>query len=267
MANELREVILVIPGYYSGKPMIAELYYNGNDHALFVRSRHQYLICDNLNPNIRDLLRQQRNVIIFECDSIREYQARVIHEDIDSLCEEGLKVNSRRFNLHRFPVNDGTFQTGERECIYCHKMVKPHYFGKTRKHNDPVAICPECIMNSAVFNDRDTLFPGLDTECMKKGGSEWLMSSTPPYFNNGETARIWGAHCGFLGSYLGRVDPGDLNMNFKEILSQSWDNEFNIFKDRKPEEAYELVEEELYSMHLFKCLKCHRPFCIFIKNQ
>ena len=41
--------------------------------------------------------------------------------------EEGLKVNSRRFNLHRFPVTDGTFQTGERECIYCHKMVKPHY--------------------------------------------------------------------------------------------------------------------------------------------
>lgn len=47
-------------------PHSPKIIYDGYDHALFVRSQHENIILDYVNPEVRDKLRKSQKVIIVE---------------------------------------------------------------------------------------------------------------------------------------------------------------------------------------------------------
>ena len=91
---------LQLPGYFKGEALIGELHYNGGEHGIFVRNKHQLLLCDYIHEGVRELLNNTCDIFISETDSKREYMGRIVHDDIDALVEEAFEFHDFRILYH-----------------------------------------------------------------------------------------------------------------------------------------------------------------------
>ena len=264
LTNDDGQIMLLLPGYFRGEPALAELLYNGHDHAILARNENQCVVCDELNPQIRELLSGSEYILVYETDSKRRYVATVVREDIDELAAEAIRLHDYEFTYHPFPVLDGTFQTGEARCDYCGSEAKIYFRGVTEKGRKKT-ICPRCIDDMAPdMDDGDGLFPGLEEACRAHSGT--LFGDTPPYLDHGKPGTLWAAHCGEPAVYLGRLDALDLIDELKQELLETWDHEFNRFKEDDPQDIFKEFIEGDMTAHLFRCAKCRKVLAVFYER-
>ena len=257
LTNEEEKLLLVLPGYFRGEPEDAMLFYNGGDHAIFSRNIHQFALCDEINPQIRELLFQSESILVYEEDSGCRYIARVMHEEIDELAEQALLLHAYHFPHHPYPVLDGTFRTDGARCDCCNQETRIYYRGITRKHL-PKTICPFCIDAMAPAREGDSLFP--DPEIPD------LLCDTPPYLDHGQPGSLWAMHCGEPGVYLGRLDPLNFGQELRDALRETWDHEQNLFREEDPQDLFKEFLEGDLTAHLFRCAKCRKLLAIFYER-
>ncbi|MCR5766915.1 MAG: CbrC family protein [Lachnospiraceae bacterium] len=261
LANDDDELLIQLPGYFKGEALEHKLLYNGGSDAILVRNKYQKIICDCVHPEVRPLLKKAEKVLIFETDMMREYFAEVVKEDIDQVCEEAVKIHDDGFPCHPFPVIDGTLDTGLEECSFCHKKVKVFY--RTRSKDKDYKVCRNCIKSGTAYNNGLDLNPELDSNCRAMDPFGQIFQKTPPIIDRGKPAKLWGAHCNELGVYLGMLEPEDIDEILEDELIETWDNEFNNYKDLDAESAFAKLKLEDCTCHMFRCIKCQKKFCIF----
>ncbi len=268
LTNDDNEVLLALPGYFKGEAKTAELHYQGNTHAILVRNEDQLILCDEIHPEVRDYVFNSEEILVFEIDAKREYMAKVVRDDIDAVAEEAYELHSSHFALHPFPVNDGTFEVGSAVCDICGESTKLFYRGRTdRDSKEKSTICPDCIKMGKHKILGLSLFPDMKEEYKELEGWEELEGSTPPFLVNGEVPDVWGAHCGALGVYLGKLYPEDLSEELVQSILETWDNEFNKYREADPEEVLKEFcssEEGKGSVRLFRCRECGKVFSVVV---
>ncbi len=264
LTNDDGQIMLLLPGYFRGEPALAELLYNGHNHAILARNNDQCVVCDELNPQLRELLFSSESILVYEVDSKRRYVAAVVRENIDEIATDAIRLHDYEFTYHPFPVLDGTFQTGETRCDYCGSEVKVWYRGVTERGLRKT-ICPCCIDDMAPDMDGgDGLFPGLEEACREHSGT--LFGDTPPYLDHGKPGTLWAAHCGEPAVYLGRLDALDLIDDLKRELLETWDHTFNRFKEDDPQDIFKEFIEGDMTAHLFRCAKCRKALAVFYER-
>jgi len=262
--NDAGQVMIAVPGYFKGSAHDAVLLCGGGEDALLVRNPHQILICDAIHPEVRARIPEIDRVLIYEVDAEREYLARVERADIDALLEEARKLRGYDFPLHPFPVLDGTFDIGEAQCDYCDNTHRVNYRGETER--GPETVCPWCIQDMYPVRSGNTLFPDLDSRVEDEFDWCSVGGDTPPYFDQGRVAPLWGMHCGKFGAYLGQLEPEDLTDALRAALTETWDNKFNCFRDRGPDAVFADFAVGKLTAHLFRCVACKGVFCIFYER-
>lgn len=265
LTNDDGQIMLLLPGYFRGEPALAELLYNGHDHAILARNENQCVVCDELNPQIRELLSGSESILVYETDSKRRYVARVTRENIDELAADAIRLHDYEFPHHPFPVLDGTFRTDGAKCDYCGSEAKIYFRGVTEKGRKKT-ICPRCIDDMAPdMDDGDGLFPGLEEACRAHSGT--LFGDTPPYLDHGKPGALWAAHCEKPSIYLGRLDPLDLIDELKDELLETWGHAFNRFREDDPQDIFKEFIEGDMTAHLFRCAVCQKTLAVFYERE
>lgn len=252
-----------IPGYFKGAALVRTLYYNGGEHAIYVRNPHQILLCDHVHPGVRELLDQTNDIFVSETDAKREYLARVVHEDIDALAEEALKLHDYRFRYHPFPIADGTLNIGEETCAICRQKKGIYYIDPADRDDLGVGkkkriLCPHCIQEK-----RENLFFNLAGHFRSINGDREVYWGGLPFWNQGLDTSFWAIHCNHLAIYLGELEPEDLVPLHDEILS-TWNwHVLNPYADMDPAETLGRFDRGELKAYLFKCAKCGKKLCAF----
>ncbi len=263
LTNDDGQILLVLPGYFRGEPEVAELLYNGHSHAILVRNKGQCVVCDELNPQIRELVPKNESILVFEVDSKRRYTARVLRKDIDEIAAEAVRLHDYEFLYHPFPVLDGTFRTDGAKCDYCGNSVKIYYRGVTEK-GQRKTICPACIDGMAPDREDDGLFPGLEEACRESSGT--LFGDTPPYLDHGKPGTLWASHCGEPSVYLGRLDALNFTKELQDELQETWEHRFNRFREDDPQDIFKEFLEGDMTAHLFRCARCRKLLAVFYER-
>ena len=254
------DLTIEIPGYFKGEALVRELYYNGGEHAIYVRNPHQILLCDHVNPGVRDLLSGAYDIFVSETDAKRDYMARVIHEDIDAQTEKALALHDYRFPYHPFPISDGTLFLGEKTCEICGETKPIYYVDRVEKddlaHNWQIRnICPRCIVEK-----KENLFWDLNSEFRSIQGDTEVYWGGLPFLDRGKSTWFWAIHCNHLAIYLGQLEPEDL-VPLQEELASTWDWLINPYGFLEPSEAFGHIDKGEYQGYLFKCAKCGKILC------
>ena len=74
-------------------------------------------------------------------------------------------------------------------------------------------------------------------------------------------------HCDKFGIYLGRLEPEDLTESLRRKLIDTWNNKFNRFRDRNPDEVFFNLTARNLTAHLFRCTECESVFSIFYERS
>lgn len=275
LMNDSDEVALELPGYYKGNAQICEFHYNGGEHGIFVRNKHQCMICDNIHPDLRQHLTELSEIVVFEVDTLRDYTAKVIIDDIDMIAEEAMGLHDYTFRLHPYPLMDGTFNIGDAECEFCGKKKGIYFKGLlgdnrlcmrntllTMNDDYPQVICPECIERGRENID---MFPNMAEGTLRyyRVDPEMVYHTTPPFFDRGKSTSFW-PFCHGSAIYLGELEPEDITGPFKERLESNW----KIFPtgwwvDFEPDDLWKDVENGLINAYLFRCAQCEEVFVAF----
>ncbi len=266
LKNDEEELMLILPGYFKGREEKPVLYYDGGAHGLMVRGHHQGILCDQINPQLRQVLAKADRILVSEQDSCRRYAAKVvITEGIEAFGEEILNAHPIYFPHHPFPVLDGTFNRGEALCEYCRRPAKIYYKGKA-ENGRISTVCPICLEAGEPVFHQAGLFPDMDERCLDKKNWNEVFGATPPFFHLGEPGKLWGVHCDALGIFLGRLEPEDLIPELIEALEETWDNEMNRFAGEDPGRIWGMLErgEEDICAYLFRCSECQKVYVIFL---
>jgi len=178
--------------------------------------------------------------------------------------KEARALHGYSFSHHPFPVLDGTFDVGEAKCDYCGNTHRINYRGETEQGQQTV--CPWCIQDMYPVRSDNTLFPDLDYRVEDEFDWSSVGGDTPPYFDQGRVAPLWGMHCGKFGAYLGQLEPEDLTDGLRATLTDTWDNKFNCFRDREPDAVFADHAAGKLTAHLFRCMECECVFCIFYER-
>ncbi|MCR5675786.1 MAG: CbrC family protein [Lachnospiraceae bacterium] len=260
---EDNDLTLEIPGYFKGVPLVKELHYNGGEHGIYVRNAHQMLLCDFIHEGVRELLSQAHDIFLSETDAKQDYMIRVVHDDIDALAEEALRLHDYRFHYHPFPIADGTLTIGEEPCEICGKKKGIYYIDPAGTDDLGVRkkariLCPHCIQEN-----REMLFWNLDGCYRSRAGDKDVYYGGLPFFDKGRDASFWGIHCNHLAIYLGKLEPEDLVPLHDEILSTwKWDV-LNPYADMDPAETLGWFDRGGLNAYLFKCKECGKKLLAF----
>ncbi|MCR4655271.1 MAG: CbrC family protein [Lachnospiraceae bacterium] len=258
---------LQIPGYFKGEALIGELHYNGGEHGIFVRNKHQLLLCDYINEGVRALLNNTCDIFVSETDSKREYMGRIVHDDIDAMAEEALKFHDFRFLYHPFPQSDGVLNLGDARCELCERKKGIYYLdpvmGFSFFHPERYrAICPKCIEE----NKAGDLFGNLGREYRSINGDSRVYRGNLPFLDRGQPAGFWAIHCNELAIYLGQLEPEDLIPRLREELISTWGGLLDPYAEMDPEETLFRFEKGELNAFIFRCANCGRVLCRFSEN-
>jgi hypothetical protein len=94
LENEDNELLFTITRSEGGPdaPDNPKLYYDGGDHAIFVKNSTAAVLCDFIHPGVRGSLSRCKEVLFAELEDggiKREYMAPVVHcESIKSVADE-----------------------------------------------------------------------------------------------------------------------------------------------------------------------------------
>ena len=265
LVNDDEEVMLVLPGYFKGEAIEARFLYDGGPDGILIRNRHQIIVCDAIHPDVREIIKKNTQILVFEHDSYKEYMAQILTQDIDECAQTALDIHDYGFSHYKFPIICQSLETGRETCSACGKET-PVYLRSTDRSGNRTMICPECIQNKMAFKCGHMVIPDYLPEVTAYDKNLDILGSNPYYYDHGKPANIWGVHCEALGLYLGQLEPEDLNEKLKEVLTTTWDNEMNIYRDLTPEEGFNKLLNDECTCHLFKCAKCGQIFCIFFEG-
>ncbi|MCR5094067.1 MAG: CbrC family protein [Lachnospiraceae bacterium] len=268
LKNDDEELMILVPGYHRGEPIEPEIHYHGGQHAILSRGPHQNLLMEELNPEIRGALAASEYVLVMEIDTKRRYAAALVSDEVGPLGRTILEAHRYYFPFHPYPVSNGTFNIGDAVCDYCHTPVRIYYKGPTDKAGVKCA-CPSCIENGEMIPYDESFFPEIDERCINREHWMDVYGGSPPYQSGGRVPPVWGVHCEGLGVYLGRLEIEDLIPELLEELKETWDSELNIYSDEEPDRVFADLEKstERGEVHLFRCSKCHKVFCLFIRSD
>jgi uncharacterized protein CbrC (UPF0167 family) len=255
--------MLVIPGYFKGKALVGELHYGGGEHAVLVRNKHQIVLCDYINPHIREKLVQMEKVLISEPDKKSEYEARVVKENVDKVAAEVLRIHDYSFPYHPFPIADGTLTVAEAECEICGKKTDLYY---SDTYEDPEAIfaektrkiCPKCVVEN-----QEDLFRNLGKEYRIFDGKNGVFRGNLPFYINGRDTSFWANHCDAPAVYLGNLEPEDLTPDVMEELEKNWNWLLNAYGETDPGATLGRFDRGELICHLFRCKECGELLCGF----
>ncbi|MCR5789354.1 MAG: CbrC family protein [Lachnospiraceae bacterium] len=250
--NEQNDVMITVPGYYKGAPEDAVVLYDGGDHAILIRNPQQSILCDSIHPEVKQFVRDSREVLIYEPDTGREYYAVVENSDIGEVTEEAIRLHDYRFRYHPYPQMTQTFDQGEEVCACCKKTVNLFYRGRRLKEDETETIvCPSCIEDMSPLKSDFTLWPydtRMDKSCQVMEGWGQVIGATPPFLHRGAPVAFWPYHCNELGIFLGKLEAEDVQGVLREELKETWD-------------------DEEYSAYLFKCPPCKKHYIYLLKNN
>ena len=264
LTNDANEVLIVIPGFFRGKAREAKLLYNGGDHAILVRNRHQILLCDAVHPDVRKTIMENDKVLIFEEASIYEYNAKVVRFDTDECAKEALRIHKVSFSHYRFPVINQDLDTGDEICSACGAKTKIFLRAKDNNGNDTV-ICPGCIANKMAFKCGYWKLPDYPEQVLDYDPDLDVLATNPPIKSRGKNINLWGVHCDTPGIYLGEATLADINVRARAEYGKNIDNPINMCRINKSDWV-NILTDNSYSCHMFKCPKCEGLYNIFYKH-
>lgn len=262
------ELVLEIPGYYAGEALVRRLIYGGGDDAVLIRNKYQNIFCDNVNPEVRDQLKECTELTVVETDTSRRYKASVEHKQTEADTAEAVKLHDYSYRYNPYPLMNGTFETGDEVCTCCGE--KKNIFMKAKdvsKDVPELIICPECIADAANLRKGIDIWPGISDRIINSHNFYEVMGVCPPFKHKGRLSGTWGLHCGKMAVFLGKIHTEDLVIPMWTEIADNWKNEMNPFRDEEPEKFYKRINEEEVSAYLFRCEECGKHFCICIENR
>lgn len=261
------EMVIEIPGYYPGEPLVRKLFYPGYENAILVRNDHQKILCDSIYFDKREKLFNSSEVMISETDTGRRYKVAVEHEEINLVAERAYELHDYYFKYNPHPQMNGTFETGSGKCLCCGEEKKVFLFAKgDAPLGRDLVICPDCINNTEYLDNDLDLWPGLSEKCWNAKNWSEMLSHTPPFRHNGKLSGTWAMHCGMLSVYLGKIEPEDLAGNMWDEIEETWNNDMNAYRNTEPGKFWKRIDDEEVSAYLFRCPECGKHLCIFLEN-
>ncbi|MCR5733029.1 MAG: CbrC family protein [Lachnospiraceae bacterium] len=254
------DLTIELPGYFKGDAKVREFHYYGGDHAVYIRNKHQCILCDHIHEGIRGLLSDSHDIFVSEIDSKKEYLARIVHDNIDAIAEEALKLHDYRFPYHPFPQLDQTLSTGDETCILCGKKKGIYYIDLCEDHFDPDKrrriLCPRCIMDDPV--ETSDIFREVGGEYRNFGGKKEVFYGNLPFYDDGKPCSFWAVHCNEPAIYLGQLEREDLNPMLEKEIRSTFDRILNTFEGLGADETLSWYKKGGLRAHLFKCSVCGR---------
>lgn len=263
--NDDNEILLMLPGYYKGKPTINELHYAGGRNAILYRSEGQQILLDSINPEVVKILRNIEKILVGEMDTGQEYYAVITADrSVERYAELIYDMHAYNFKYNTFPAMNGSLDVGVKTCECCGNETKLSYSGPIYPDMRTVTLCPECIQTGRAADKLGGKL--IEASADIPTDAEVIEKRTVPYYAGGKGLPVWPHHCDEYCIYLGQPEPEDYKGNLAELIAGIMDSEGKDIPADRQKEVLEKLRAGTLTGYLFRCSVCEDKL-IVIEND